>query len=258
MFLALNHISKSSDDDTLHKQGGDANAREITIRHPAVGVTAFVLRKPRLREQNYCRLARLMIHDVRIVVHTDPSSMGGCGDGMRELAVAGVFFGSRTGLHHGGDMDIAVGLHGANRGQLPMTDPASHPYASPSSGNNDARRRRRLTESTADHSEEEQSGTMVVRMAATNLPCSSNGQDPRLQDRGLQGPAYRFRRRIVRPPNRGLWPFPAAPSRATQVGPAKPFDDGPMFFFEAAQSFELGAIVKYALQAKPKWRVSRS
>ena len=148
-----------------------------------------------------------------------------------------------------GVADIAVGLHGATPGRYPITELVSLPYVAPSGGTTSAVTSKRLTELAPKYLAPEHPGMTILYMAVTNplLFHTARTQIRSVDDfKGLRiryaGEQFAEIITLL-----GATPLPVPPGE-TQDGLAKGIIDGATFPYEAAQSFDLGTVVKYSLE----------
>ena len=152
-------------------------------------------------------------------------------------------------LARNGVVDIAVGLHGATPGRYALTELVSLPYSTPRDGSTSAIASRRLSELAPAYLAAEHQGMKILWMAVTNplLVHTANRQIKTLAD--FKGLRIRYAgeqfAQII--PALGAVAL-AVPPAETQDGLNKGIIDGATFPYEAAQSFDLGTVVKYSLE----------
>jgi TRAP-type transport system periplasmic protein len=148
-----------------------------------------------------------------------------------------------------GVADIAVGLHGATPGRYPLTEVVSLPFVSPKNATNSAVTSRRLTELGPAYLADEHQGLRVLWMAVTNPLMFHLAKVPIKTIQDFRGLRIRYAGQQVAKIIGALAGVPLAvpPGEATDAL-AKGIVDGATFPYEAAQSFDLGSVIRYTLE----------
>jgi TRAP-type C4-dicarboxylate transport system substrate-binding protein len=151
-------------------------------------------------------------------------------------------------LARSGVADIAVSLHGVTPGRYPISELTSLPYAAPKAGVISAITSLRLTELAPRYLVKEHEGLRILWMAVTP-PLMFFSKQPirKLEDfRGLKTryAGTNFKAIIDALGAVGL----AVPPNETQDALAKGIVDAATFPYEGAASFDLGNVVRYALE----------
>lgn len=148
-----------------------------------------------------------------------------------------------------GVADIAVGLHGATPGRFPLTDLASMPFVWPKRGPNSEVTSHRLTELAPRYLAQEHPGVKILWMAVTNPLKFLTVRTPIRSVDDFRGLRIRYAGEQFAEVISQLGASPlAVPPGETQDALAKGIIDGATFPYEAAQSFDLGTVVKYSLE----------
>lgn len=144
--------------------------------------------------------------------------------------------------------DIAFVLHGVTPGRYPMTELANLPFAWPKAGSGAGTTSRRLAELGPQYLAAEHQGLHVLWMAVANPVVFYSKQPVRGLD-GFKGMKVRY----AGVQNKylldalGAVPMLVPPSDA-QDALAKGIVDAAMFPHEAALSYDLGSVAKYAVE----------
>jgi TRAP-type C4-dicarboxylate transport system substrate-binding protein len=146
-----------------------------------------------------------------------------------------------------GVVDIAISLHGATPGRYNMTELASLPFVSPSTGNTSASASRRLSELAPDLAKEHE-GLRILWMAVTP-PLMFHSKAPIRSIADFKGKRIRYAgvqfKNII--DSLGAVPL-LVPPQETQDGLAKGIIDAATFPYEGAASFDIATVAKYTLE----------
>ena len=148
-----------------------------------------------------------------------------------------------------GVADIAVSIHGATPGRYPLTELVSLPFVSPKEGINSAITSRRLTELAPVYLADEHQGLRILWMAVTNPLMFHLAKTPIKTVQDFRGLRIRYSGQQLAKIISALAGVPlAVPPGETTDSLAKGIIDGATFPYEAAQSFDLGSVIKYTLE----------
>jgi TRAP-type transport system periplasmic protein len=152
-------------------------------------------------------------------------------------------------LVRSGVADIAVGLHGATPGRYALTEVASLPFVSPKGGTGSEASSRRLTELAPTYLADEHQGMRILWLAVTN-PLMFHFTKVAINTvQDFRGLRIRYAGEQVAKIITALAAVPlAVPPGETTDSLAKGIIDGATFPYEAAQSFDLGSVIKYTLE----------
>jgi TRAP-type transport system periplasmic protein len=152
-------------------------------------------------------------------------------------------------LVRNGVADIAVSIHGATPGRYRLTEIVSLPFVSPKEGINSAITSRRLTELAPIYLADEHQGLRILWMAVTNPLMFHLAKVPIKTVRDFRGLRIRYSGQQVAKIITALAAVPlAVPPGETTDSLAKGIIDGATFPYEAAQSFDLGSVIRYTLE----------
>ena len=147
-----------------------------------------------------------------------------------------------------GVVDVAVGLEGATPGRYPVTDLVTLPYAAPAGGTSSAVTSKRLTELAPRYLDGEFSGVRVLWMAVTP-PLLFFAKKPVHAVADFKGLRIRYAGAQFKTLIDALGAVAiAVPPQDTQDALSKGIVDAATFPYEGAASFDLGNVVKYALE----------
>jgi TRAP-type transport system periplasmic protein len=148
-----------------------------------------------------------------------------------------------------GVADIAVSIHGATPGRYPLTEVVGLPFVSPREGINSAITSRRLTELAPIYLADEHQGLRILWMAVTNPLMFHLAKMPIKTVQDFRGLRIRYSGQQLTKIISALGAVPlAVPPGETTDSLAKGIIDGATFPYEAAQSFDLGSVIKYTLE----------